>query len=177
MDRFYSVAGEDLSKFKMGITWLLTMRGIPQMYYGTEILMKNFKNPSDAMVRQDFPGGWPNDPVNKFTAAGRTAEENDAFTYVKTLAGFRKSSSALKTGKLTQYIPNDGVYVYFRYDDNQTVMVISNSSDAEKQVRITSYTERTNRFSRGRDVMTGKVHNLFDLKISAKSSMVIELQK
>ena len=147
------------------------------MYYGTEILMKNFKNPSDAMVRQDFPGGWPSDPVNKFTAEGRTADENDAFNFVRSLALFRKSSSALKTGKLMQYIPNDGVYVYFRYDDNQTVMVIANTHEAEKQIRITSYTERTNRFSKGRDVVTGKVYNLFDLKISPKSSMVLEMQK
>jgi neopullulanase len=177
MDRFFSVAGEDLGKYKRGITWLLTMRGIPQLYYGTEILMKNFKNPSDAMVRLDFPGGWPGDPVNKFTAEGRTADENTAFNFVKALATFRKNSSALKTGKLMQYIPNDGVYVYFRYDDNQTVMVITNTNEAEKQVRITSFTERTNRFSKGRDVLTGREYNLFNLKIGGKESMVLELMK
>src|SRR5690606_32532314 len=75
MDRYLSVIGEDLQKYRMGLTWLLTTRGIPQLYYGTEILMKNFKNPSDAEVRRDFPGGFPGDAQNKFLASGRTQAE------------------------------------------------------------------------------------------------------
>ncbi len=82
MDRFYSVVGEDLARYKMGIALLLTQRGIPEIYYGTEILMKNFRNPTDAEVRKDFPGGWTGDPVNKFDASGRTAQENEAFQYM-----------------------------------------------------------------------------------------------
>jgi neopullulanase len=128
------------------------------------------------MVRFDFPGGWPSDKVNKFTAEGRTAAENTAFNFVKTLAGFRKTSSALKTGKLMQYIPEDGLYVYFRYDDKQTIMVIANTNQAEKPVRITSYSERTSRFNKGKDVLTGKMINLFDFKIAGKGTMVVELQ-
>ncbi len=100
-DRFYSVVGEDYNKFKEGITLLLTQRGIPQLYYGTEILMKNFKNPSDAEVRKDFPGGWQGDSVNKFTSGGRTAQENDAYNFIKMLAHFRIKSSALQTGNYT----------------------------------------------------------------------------
>ena len=103
-DRFYSVVGEDFDKYKMGIALLLTQRGIPQIYYGTEILMKNIKKPSDAEVRKDFPGGWKEDSVNKFHSSGRTAQENEAYDYVKALAQFRKKSSALKTGKLMQYL-------------------------------------------------------------------------
>ncbi len=85
-DRFFSVIGEDFDKYKMGLVLLMTQRGIPQLYYGTEILMKNFKNPSDAEVRKDFPGGWKEDSVNKFLATGRTAKENEAFDFVKKLA-------------------------------------------------------------------------------------------
>src|SRR6202042_855140 len=104
-DRFYSVIGEDFAKYKMGIALLLTQRGIPQIYYGTEILMKNFKNPSDAEVRKDFPGGWKGDPDNKFISSGRTATENEAYDYVKTLAHFRQNASAIKSGKMMQFVP------------------------------------------------------------------------
>ncbi|MGF2413986.1 MAG: glycoside hydrolase family 13 protein, partial [Ferruginibacter sp.] len=142
-DRMYSVIGEDFNKYKMGITWLLTLRGIPHLYYGTEILMKNFKNPTDAEVRKDFPGGWAADKENKFVAANRTAQENEAFNYMKTLAGFRKNSSAIKTGKLMQFVPQDGVYVYFRYNNNQTVMVIANTAKEEKKISLERFAERT----------------------------------
>jgi glycosidase len=84
LDRFLSVVGEDTAKFKMGINWLLTLRGIPQLYYGTEIGMKNFKNPSDAEVRRDFPGGWAGDSTNKFETAGRTAAESNLESYCHT---------------------------------------------------------------------------------------------
>ncbi|HVY74258.1 MAG TPA: glycoside hydrolase family 13 protein, partial [Puia sp.] len=114
MDRFYSVAGEDYAGFEIGMGLLLTMRGIPQLYYGTEILMKNFKNPSDAQVREDFPGGFPGDPVNKFQSSGRTELENLAHDYIAKLAGFRKTAPALGNGALMQYVPSNGLYVYFR---------------------------------------------------------------
>ncbi len=82
-DRYLSVIGDDFDRYKMGLTWLLTTRGIPSMYYGTEILMKNFKDPTDAEVRKNFPGGWPGDAENKFTAAGRSARENEVFAFAK----------------------------------------------------------------------------------------------
>ena len=106
-DRFLSVIGDDLDRYKMGLTWLLTTRGIPSMYYGTEILMKNFKDPTDAEVRKDFPGGWPGDKEDKFTAAGRTARENEAFDFVKKLATYRRDHPALHSGKLMQYLPEE----------------------------------------------------------------------
>ena len=83
---------------------LLTTRGIPQIYYGTEILMKNFSDP-DGKVREDFKGGWQEDKENKFTAAGRTIKENEAFNFVKTLANYRKNNPVLQTGSLMQYVP------------------------------------------------------------------------
>src|SRR5690606_24430135 len=125
ISRFYSVVGEDDRKFRSSIAWLLTTRGIPQLYYGTEILMKNHANP-DGLVREDFPGGWKEDPVNKFTAAGRSDQENEAFEYVKKLANYRKQHDVLHTGKLLQFIPENGVYVYFRHNEQTTVMVVMN---------------------------------------------------
>ena len=138
-DRIYSVIGEDFNKFKMGINWLLTLRGIPQLYYGTEILMKNTRNPTDAEVRKDFPGGWTGDGSNKFTKAGRTEQEQAAWEYISGLANYRKDSSAITKGKLMQYVPQDGFYVYFRYDNKQTVMVVSNTGDQISKAGLESY--------------------------------------
>lgn len=176
MDRIFSVVGEDWNKMKWGLNWLLTMRGIPQLYYGTEILMKNFKNPTDAEVRYDFPGGWPGDAVNKFTAAGRTEKENEAFNYISKLAKFRKTSSALTSGKTMQYIVRDGVYVYFRYDSKQTVMVITNTSDRPYRPDWSIYKERVNGFTRARDIQTGEERLLDGLEIKGKESLVLELK-
>ncbi len=175
-DRYFSVIGDDFRKYKMGVTWLLTTRGIPHWYYGTEILMKNFKNPSDAEVRRDFPGGFPGDRENKFTAAGRNREENEAFNFVKSLANYRKATPALQTGQLTQYLPQNGIYVYFRYDQAKTVMVATNSTDAEIDLDMSRFTERTAGFSRATDVLTGEM--LIELKLvklPARTARVLEL--
>ena len=177
LDRFYSVIGEDFSKYKMAINLLLTQRGIPQLYYGSEILMKNFKNPTDAEVRRDFPGGWPGDAVNKFTAAGRTAQENEAYVYIKALANFRKTATAIGSGKLMQYLPKDGVYTYFRYDKNQTVMVISHTGGQPFRPDWNYLSERTNGFTRLRNVITGDVIPITGFEIKPKESFVFELLK
>jgi len=174
-DRFYSVIDENFDKYKMGIVLLLTQRGIPQLYYGTEILMKNFKNPSDAEVRKDFPGGWKEDSINKFVATGRTAGENEAYNYVKKLAQFRKKSSALKTGRMMQFVPQDGVYTFFRYDAKQTVMVVLNTADKEITVKTNRFNEITKGFSKMKNVITGTITNLQDLKLAPKESAVFEL--
>jgi glycosidase len=177
MDRVYSVVGEDWTKMKWGLNWLLTLRGIPQLYYGTEILMKNFKNPTDAEVRLDFPGGWPGDPANKFTAAGRTEKENEAFNYVSKLAHFRKNSPALTTGKTMQYIVRDGVYIYFRYDDKQTVMVATNTGSKTYKPDWNIYSERTAGFSQMKNVITGQTASMNNFEIFPKESFVFELLK
>jgi neopullulanase len=177
MDRVFSVIGEDFNKYKMGITWLLTLRGIPQLYYGTEILMKNFKKPSDGMVRLDFPGGWEGDKENKFTATGRSNKENEAYNFIKTLADFRKNSSAIKTGRLMQFIPHEGLYIYFRYDKSETVMVVANSADKKINVTMDRFTERTTGFSKMKNILTGEVTDLKDFWVDAMGSGVYELMK
>ncbi|MEP6594939.1 MAG: glycoside hydrolase family 13 protein [Ginsengibacter sp.] len=177
MDRVLSVIGEDYDKLKLGLTWLLTLRGIPQLYYGTEILMKNKKVPSDGMVRLDFPGGWEGDKENKFTASGRSNNENEAFDYIKALANYRKKSSALTTGKTMQYIPRDSLYVYFRYDKNQTVMVVSNTNDKPIVIKTDYFKERTKGFTKMKNVISGSSTDLKDFSLDAKTSSVYELMK
>ena len=179
MDRIFSVLGEDEAKFRMCMNWLFTLRGMPQLYYGTEVLMKNFKVNTDATVREDFPGGWSSDPAaqNRFLATGRTPAQSNAFNYISKLAQFRKTSSALGGGKLMQFIPRDGTYLYFRYTDQQTVLVIANSSEKSHKPDWSVYRERTNGFTKARDVITGEIFSLEGWSIGAKESRVLELLK
>jgi glycosidase len=178
MDRYLSTIGEDFEKYKMGITWLLTTRGIPSWYYGTEILMKNTRNPSDAEVRQNFPGGFPRDKENKFTAAGRSKKENEAFDYARKLANYRKNTPALHSGKLMQYVPQEGAYVYFRYDNSKTIMIATNSMDKEMSVNTARFIERMKGFNSARNVMSGEViSNLSVLKLPSHTAVVLELIK
>ena len=175
LSRFYSVIGEDFRKYKSGIAWLLTTRGIPQFYYGTEILMKNFSNP-DGLVRSDFPGGWSSDKVNKFIASGREAKENEAFNYVKTLANYRKNNDVLHNGKMMQFIPEDGIYVYFRYNDKKTVMMIMNSNEDEKSVKTDRYKERILMFKSAINVISSEqLSDISTIKVPAKSTLILEL--
>ena len=177
LDRIFSIAGEDTAMFKMAIAWLLTLRGIPQMYYGTEILMKNFRNPTDAEVRRDFPGGWPGDSTDKFKIENRTAAEQSAWNYIATLANFRKTSKAIGEGRLMQYVPEAGLYVYFRYHPQQTVMVLSHTGTEAQIVSMKRFAQRTGGFTKARNVLTGEVAPLAAFSIQPKQSFVFELLK
>jgi len=176
MSRFYSMVNEDFDKYKEGMAILLTMRGIPQMYYGTEILMKNYSNP-DGLVRSDFPGGWPGDKKDKFIADGRTNKENEAFNFVKTLANYRKNSAALQNGKLMQFVPQDDIYVYFRYNEQAkgTVMVIVNNADKEKTLNTDRFAERTAGNTTAKNVISGESISIKEIKVPAKTTLVLEL--
>jgi glycosidase len=177
LSRFFSVIGEDPRKFKIGIGFLMTMRGIPCMYYGTEILMKNFADP-DGKVRADFPGGWKGDAVNKFVEAGRTPQENETFDYIKRLANYRKASTALQTGKLTQFVPEKDTYVYFRSDEKSTVMVIMYTGSKNSSLPLNRFSEMLASFTKGKDVVEGKEMDLgHSVQLEPYSIHIIQLQK
>lgn len=177
MSRFFSQVGENIAKQKMGIEWLLTCRGIPQLYYGTEILMKGISNP-DGWVRLDFPGGWKGDKKNAFTGEGLTDNEIAVQGLVKTLAAYRKGSSALKTGKMMQYVPKDGLYVYFRYDKDQTVMCIMNTGEKPATIDFSRYEERVTGFSRAVDIVSGSGFSLTEkASIPSMQMWILELKK
>ena len=175
--RFYSVVGEDVDKQKMGFQWLLTCRGIPQLYYGSEVLLKGFTNP-DGLVRADFPGGWSGDTKNAFTGEGLTTAESSVQALVKKLGTFRKNSSAIKTGKMMHYIPVDGLYVYFRYDKKQTIMCVMNSDKKERQINFEKYAERTTGFSKATNVISNNTFKTSGKAIIPPMQMwVLELEK
>ena len=175
LSRWFSVVNEDIEKDKIGFEWLLTSRGIPQMYYGDEVLMKGYTNP-DGNVRLDFPGGWNGDELNAFTGAGLSDDAKSVQQLIQTLANYRKTSPALSKGKLMQYIPKDGLYVYFRYTNAQTVMCVMNTSDNEMPVHFKDYTERTDGFASGINILTNEaVASTFSMP--AHRMWIVELKK
>jgi glycosidase len=177
MDRILSVLEEDMDRLKIANGMLLTLRGIPQVYYGTEVLMKNKKIPSDAEVRRDFPGGWKGDGVDKFSAAGRTSAENDFFNYFRNIARFRQRSSALQKGNTLQYQPQDNVYVYFRYDKNQRIMCIVNPNPDAKSIQTERFAQGLAGKTTGKDIVSGKDIDLSkSISVPAKTFMLIELK-
>ena len=177
MARFYTVVGENMDKYKSALSWLLTCRGIPQMYYSDELATTGTTSPNDGHVRLDFPGGWKNDPINKFTIEGRTQKDQEIYQHLATLATFRRSSTALTTGKFMQFLPVDGVYVYFRYDIDQTVMVVMNTFKEEKKIEPDKYDEQTGGFTQFKDVLTKATGKLSDFKLGSYQTVVLELLK
>ncbi|PKP22516.1 MAG: alpha-amlyase, partial [Bacteroidetes bacterium HGW-Bacteroidetes-22] len=178
VSQFYTLTGENFGKFKLGITLLLTLRGIPQFYQGIEILMTGDQGKGHGKMRKDFPGGWVTDTLNAFTPEGRTPLQQEAFDYVKTIANWRKSCPAVQTGKTTQFIPENDVYVYFRYNEKQTVMIVMNFADTERTVTTARFSEIIKDFSAGKEIITGKeISELNRLTIPARTSMIIELHK
>ncbi|PIQ35170.1 MAG: alpha-amlyase [Bacteroidetes bacterium CG18_big_fil_WC_8_21_14_2_50_41_14] len=177
-DRIYSKLGEDDNKFKLAMTFLLTTRGIPQLYYGSEIMMTGKEHKGHGDIRKDFPGGWSDDTSNAFTREGRTREQNNAFDFMKKLLHWRQTNTAVQSGKLTHYIPENGIYVYFRYNDEGSVMVMLNNTNEEKTVDLSRFSENLHGYSKGRSVLdrTG-FDQLTEIKISPKSPLIVELLK
>ncbi len=177
LSRYYSVCGEDMKKWKMGITFLMTTRGIPMLYYGTEILMKNFAEGPAANVRQDFPGGWATDSINKFKPEGRTAIENEAHAFITKLANWRPHREAITKGKLMQFVPVDGIYVYFRYTTQQTIMVVMNSNESDMKLNTARFVERMKSFKSAYEVTTdATLTDLNTISIPAKTAWILELK-
>ena len=177
LSRFFSVVGENVDKYKSSLSWLFTCRGIPQIYYGDELATTGVTSPSDGYVRLDFPGGFPGDTVNKFELSGRTVKDHEIWRHVHALANYRKLSSALTTGKMMQFVPDDGVYVYFRYDAKQTVMVVMNTSKTDKIISFEKFAERTSGFTKYLDVITKEKNTMKDFTLGSYKAVVLELMK
>jgi len=177
LGRFTLKEDKDLNKYKQAIAFLATTRGIPEIYYGTEILMTGTKKEGDGVIRTDFPGGWEGDPVNAFTAAGRTQQQNEAWNYMKKLLNWRKGSKPVTEGKLVHYTPDrSGCYVYARIREGQTVLVMMNGTDEDKSLDTKRFHEVIGNYTHGVDVVTGKDINLTaPVDIPARGVWVMEL--
>ena len=178
MTRYYTETGKSLDIYKMGLSYIMTTRGIPQLYYGTEIVMEGDKSKGDGHLRYDMPGGWPGDEKNAFTETGLSGQEKEALEFTRLILNWRKEKEVIHTGKLKHYIPHDGVYVYFRYNSGESVMVILNNNEKEsKTILKEKYIESLAGFTSGYEVITGKtVNDLTSFQIAPKSAMIIELK-
>jgi glycosidase len=176
LNRYFTSQGEDPAKFKLGLTFLLTTRGIPQIFYGTEIAMRGGNIDPDK--RRDFPGGWPGDPVDAFTPEGRAElGVTEIYEYVRKLTRWRRDKPVIHFGALTHFVPENNVYVYFRHNDRETVMVILNGDDESKTVRTARFAERMDAYSTGFDVMSEEtISDLTQIMVPARGARVIELR-
>lgn len=178
MSRFNHDGETDLKRYKQGLALLLTTRGIPQIYYGTEILMTGTKQQGDGFFRHDFPGGWAADSTNSFTKAGRSPMQNEAWDYMQKLLQWRKTSVAVTQGTLMHYAPKNDVYVYARIKDGHTVMVMLNSAITDKTIKMDRFTDITAGYTQGKDVITsGMVDISKSVTIPAKGEYILELSK
>ena len=175
-DRFLPAMPEKLDAFKQGIAFMLTIPGIPQFYYGTELLMNGTKQKGDGYIRLDVPGGWPGDAVNQFEVSGRTDIQNEAWNYMQKLLKWRKGNEVIAKGKMKHFVPQNGVYVYARNLNGKQVVVIMNGNAKESVLPLDRYGEILKGYTSGKDVITGKVVSLQkELTLGAKDVLVLEL--
>lgn len=167
---------DELYAFKQGVTFLLTIPGIPQLYYGQELLMNGSKEKGDGYVRRDMPGGWPNDSENWFDASGRSEVQNNAWNFLRTLLHWRKGNEVIAKGKMKHFMVNEGVYVYERYLNNQSVLIFMNGANKAVDLSLERYEEVLRGKSKGKDILSGKIIPLEKkLSLSPKEILVMEL--
>lgn len=159
-DRFLKEYPSDLSGWKQAITFLLTMPGTPQLYYGTELLMHGNKSRSDGDIRRDVPGGWPGDTINQFTAEGRDEIQNEAFNFLSKLLHWRQENEVIARGGMKHYVLQKGVYVYERFLENEKVLVFMNGTSGEVTINLDRYDESIQGRSSGNDLISGKTISL-----------------
>ena len=175
--RFNEIYKSDFKKYQIAMTLIATVRGIPQLYYGSEIGMKGDKGKGDADIRRDFPGGWNGDANNAFTKQGRTAEQQKFFEFSSKLFTWRKSKEVIHSGKTTHYVPDNNVYVYFRYNEKETVMVIINNNSEKQTLKTNRFKESIQNLKSGKEVLSGTTFDLNnDIEIEGKSALILELK-
>ncbi len=175
--RFNQNYKKDFKKYQMAMTLLATTRGIPQVYYGTEIGMAGDKGKGDADIRQDFPGGWKSDSNNAFNANLRTDEQARFYDFTSKLFQWRKDKSVIHFGKMTHYIPENNVYVYFRHNDKETVMVLINNSVETQDIKTKRFQENIQQYKIGVEVLTNQTLDIQEsITIPAKSAYILELK-
>lgn len=178
MDRIYERLGRNEGHFKMAYTFLLTTRGIPQIYYGTEVMMKHdTKGGDDDYRRPNMPGGWPDDERSIFTEEGRTDKENEIYEFTTKLNHWRKDAVAIHEGKLIHFVPQSGIYVYFRLHEDQNVMVVMNQNEESVTIPRMVLAEILDGFSTGKNVLNSSEIDLSkDFEVDGKVTWVWELE-
>ena len=168
--------GQDTQSLKQALALLLTIKRIPQLYYGTEVLMNGTKEVTDGNVRKDFPGGFPGDAQNAFSAEGRTPAQNDMFNWLSALLHWRQGNDVIIKGKMTQFIPKDGIYVIARTHKGRHAMTIINGTDQPRAMNLERYREVIGGATVARDVPTGQTVSLTEgvLTLPERGTLVLE---
>ena len=167
----------EIEDYKMVMTLIATVRGTPQVYYGSEIGMKGKKSEGDGDIRRDFPGGWPGDSNNAFTSTGRNEIQNQYFDFTSKLFNWRKNAAVIHKGAMTQYTPEENVFVYFRTLEEKSVMVVLNPNDDPRDISLERFAENLKGFEKGIDVISENEVELSEvLSIEGKSSYILELK-
>ena len=178
MTRFLTQVNNDLNLFKMGLVFYTTVRGIPQFYYGTEVLMNSNDNPrSHDVIRSEFPGGWNDHEVSALTGKGLTNDQIEFQNFFKKLLNWRKNNKVVHQGKFIHFTPKEQeeIYSYFRILGNKMVWTIFNRKDEAQSINLDKYQEVLKGESKGYDVIDEKSIDLNKLKISPKSALIIEI--
>ena len=161
---------------KQALTLLLTTRRIPQLYYGTEILMNGTKEKTDGNVRKDFPGGWPEDKANAFTAEGRTPEQQAMFQWLSKVLHWRRNCEAITKGGMVHFCPVNGCYVYARMHEGKTVLVILNGTTKSQKLPMHHFAEVVGEIGLVTDLTSGRQVDLQGtLELMPRESLILEL--
>ena len=178
MTRFYTQVNNDIDLFKMGIIYYSTMRGIPQFYYGTEILMNSDEKPGDhGLIRTEFPGGWSDHLKNAFTGEGLSKDEIETQSFFKEILNWRKTNKVIHDGSLIQFAPKDEIYSYFRILENKMVWVIFNRNNNNKEIDTSRFNELILDKNYGYDVLKKKripINN--SITVEKKSALILEIE-
>ena len=174
-DRFLLEMPENLGWWKQAFAFMLTTRGIPQMYYGDELLMHGSKEGSDGFVRRDMPGGFPGDKVNAFVDAGRTDMQREAWNFISRLANWRRGNEVISKGSLKHFMPENGVYVYQRSYKGKRVVVMMNGTDSENVIDGTIYREIMPEGTTLTDILSGeKITIVREMRLPARALYILE---
>ena len=167
----------NIQEYKQLMTVLMTIRGIPQIYYGSEIGMRGKKSEGDGDIRRDFPGGWPGDPQNAFDPSQQTKQQKAYFSFTQKLLQWRKNKTVIHSGKTLHYIPENDVYVYFRYNEEERVMVIINNNKEDQSLRLDRFSEGIQQYTSVYDVLNATSFTLKEtLEVKGQSSLILELR-
>ncbi|MFV0147538.1 glycoside hydrolase family 13 protein [Empedobacter falsenii] len=179
-ERWNEMMNGNINDYKLGLSLISTVRGIPQVYYGSEIGMRGDKSKGDADIRRDFPGGWKADQKNAFTNEGRTLEQKQFHDFTAKVFNWRKNKEVIHSGKTKHYMPQQNVYVYFRYNEKESVMVVLNANPEKQTFKLDRFTESLDGITSGKEIISDKIFPIKsseEISIDGKTAMIIELKK
>ncbi|MBQ5924055.1 MAG: glycoside hydrolase family 13 protein [Alistipes sp.] len=177
-DRIGDVCEGDSRKMKIVHTLLATLRGMPQILYGDELMFRSTdRSKGHPTLRVDFPGGWDGDAQNLFDKAQHSGAQKDVYDYTRAIMNWRKTKDVIHSGKTMHFIDRDNTYAYFRYDDNDVVFVYINNTDSVCEIPWARYAEIAEGLTEGRDVITGEIVTMTGAKVAPMSALVVEFQR